>query len=262
MPLLVMPPKYVYYDFETTGLGQSSWSNAERQFILDRPPQAVELAAQCGSDTFNTLICPTCPIEPRASYVHGIYRLHSGRVVRIRTTDDGTPLDARMRHAIGCSLMHVRNEITAEIAKAKSARKTFQPDPYDRTLEEHVNTGGPLTYTESSTKKPVEAYTEFIAWLNTLAEPDQPLCLVAYNGMRFDEPILRAALDQFALQLPPGTTFHDPYVNVKRRLNLQRSRLVDVYAHLIGSPMPDAHAALGDVRALVQVHASMMAKGM
>lgn len=252
--------KYVYYDFETTGLGKSAWSDEHQKFVMVEPPEAVELAAKCEDDEFHTLVTPSCPISPRASYVHKIYRLPNGRVVRVQFSDRGVPIENEMRRVIAMSLTRVRNEIEGDIRRAIASGKAYRPDPYDRTFETHINEDGPLSYTESSTKTAGSVYERFVDWLHVHALDGSSLCLVAYNGERFDEPILRDAIRRYRLELPEGTTFHDPYPLVKKSLNLKRSRLVDAYDHLVGEPMPNAHAAMGDVRALVKVHASLMAR--
>lgn len=255
-------PIYVYYDFETTGLGHSRWSDNAGRYVLVKPPQAVELAAKCGRDEFHSLVKPTCILEARSSYVHGIYRLNSRIVARVVPNDSGTMLNEQERIHVLATLRSARDSINSDTKKAIDTGKTYRPDPYNPSLENHIEQGGSLSYVENTTSGPFTVYQSFIEWLNVLkaGAKDRSLCLVAYNGHAFDQPIMEESLRFHGLVLPAGTTFDDPYPLAKQTLKIDRFRLCDVHAHLVGHEMIDAHEAMGDVRALEAVHQVLLTR--
>jgi DNA polymerase-3 subunit epsilon len=84
--------------------------------------------------------------------------------------------------------------------------------------------------------------------------------LVAYNGARYDFPLLvfetkRAGVGKAIAERLDALYGCDPYKLVADKLpkNMPSKRLGNVYKHLFGVDMKDAHTADGDVAALARI---------
>ena len=94
----------------------------------------------------------------------------------------------------------------------------------------------------------------FVAWV--LAHAGRKPVFVAYNGSRFDVPFLGVELRRIYGKAHPFQAIFslDPFLVVRKKLqDLKPQTQTNVYKHLFGTPMPNAHSAEGDLLALERI---------
>ena len=96
---------------------------------------------------------------------------------------------------------------------------------------------------------------QFNDWLESLrsSHPDQAIILSAHNGKRFDSRILVFEHYRHHLQLPSHLYHADTIPFFKLSLKLDSYSLNNIYKHVFGHRVPNAHTALGDVKAMAKL---------
>ena len=97
----------------------------------------------------------------------------------------------------------------------------------------------------------------FMHWLNLNTEDSQTICLVAYNGNRFDVPFLLCCCDRYAVAVSPRIFYSlDPLKIIQSLVWSpipQNKKLGTIYKYITGSDLTNAHSAAADVIAMLHI---------
>jgi len=89
--------------------------------------------------------------------------------------------------------------------------------------------------------------------LSNVVCPQDKIVLMAHNGKKFDEPILREEFQRWEIPVPTNWFFADSIPLFKSILQKSGSKsfsLAALYDRLFSAPIPKAHSACGDIDAL------------
>ena len=128
----------------------------------------------------------------------------------------GNSLMPRTTHVTQIAAVHVSSQETIEFhVRALASRKAEENKRKKMGICENSNSDEIVQHSLQ------DCLRNFMSWINNLRNGDEPVCLIAHNGIRYDSPVLINAFSQCNMILPNNIYVLDSLHHVRYYLRHQ-----------------------------------------